>query len=126
MIRCQHCQRVITSPAYRSGGRLRQRKFCDQACFEAHCQHKVRCRTLPGRPPRLDGAFPYADSDRLDEAPPCCLKCGGLWRRVDEGYGCRQCGTRWRAAECLRALLGRPLFQADRFPVTRLGPRRGL
>jgi len=35
--------------------------------------------------PLQPGVFPYADSEWLDQAPPCCPRpgCGGLWRSVD-------------------------------------------
>ena len=46
--------------------------------------------------------------------------------RVDEGYVCRQCGRRWRAADCLRELVGRARFDAERWPSAKImgtGPK---
>jgi hypothetical protein len=76
--------------------------------------------------PLEPGVFPFADGESLADAPPCCPRCQGIWRAVDEGVVCRQCGRRWRAAACLRELVSRARFNAERWPSARLtgtGPK---
>lgn len=64
---------------------------------------------------RIEVKFPFADGETLADAPPHCLRCGGPFHEVDEGYGCVLCGRRWRAAESLRALVYRPHYHATAF-----------
>jgi len=72
----------------------------------------------------IEEGFPYADSLTLSEAPLHCLRCGGVWREVDEGYCCRGCGRRWRSADKLRDLVSRVVFRGDRYPTPREEDRR--
>jgi DNA-directed RNA polymerase subunit RPC12/RpoP len=61
--------------------------------------------------PELQPAyFPHADSERLEDAPARCPRCGtGLWREVSDGLQCRACPRRWLVQEKLRELVGRTL-----------------
>jgi DNA-directed RNA polymerase subunit RPC12/RpoP len=51
--------------------------------------------------------FPHAQSQRLEQAPDRCDRCGGIWREVSDGYQCRQCPRRWLVGERLAAMLCR-------------------
>jgi len=64
--------------------------------------------------------FPWADSPRLDQAPARCPRCAGLWRAVDEGYVCTQCGRRWRAGDCLMKLVSRQMAHTEAWPTVRM------
>jgi hypothetical protein len=65
---------------------------------------------------RIDERFPFADGESLGQAPARCDRCGGVWRLVDEGYGCSTCPRRWRAAAVLRSMMSRPAFHANNYP----------
>lgn len=87
---------------------------------------------VTGRWDRLDTpipiTFPRADSLTLGSAPDRCDRCGGVWRRVDEGLACYTCPRRWRTVEQLRAMIGRSFTKPERWPgvTRRTGLKRGF
>lgn len=61
---------------------------------------------------RMKPAFPYADG-WLRDAPPRCDRCQGPWQSCDEGWVCRLCGRRFRAVECLQAMVSRRILTME-------------